>query len=262
MARKDAKAVAVKSSGEVAVYKDELRQLAKAQSDREKSSGSAFVKTKGSKFEFKGAVLKAPLKVIVLGYSFENAYYVGTYDPDNKAPPVCFAMSNFEEDLKPHETSPEMQHDTCKDCAQNQWASAATGRGKACKNQRRLLLLSVPTTKTGDFDEAAFTPEYIKGAELAQLRLSPTAIMAWSSYVKQVTNTLNVPLFAVVTALAFNEDEDYPQVITSLDQELNDMDVIRALSTRATQGANDLHTPYDVSGYAPKPQKPAKKRGK
>lgn len=249
-------------------FREKLQSLAKEQSSLERA-GSDFVKTKGSKFEFKGAVIKPPLKVVVLGYTFENAYYVGDYDPDNKTSPVCFAISDRENDLAPHDTSPEKQGEKCVGCPQNEWGSGNKGRGKACKNQRRLLLMSVPTDKSGSVDLSKLTTDYVANAELAQLRISPTGIKGWAAYVKQVTNTLAAPLFAVVTSFSFDETVDYPLVVPSLETEIDDIEVIEALMERSQKERAELHTPYDVSGYAkpvqvkktPKSKPTLKKRG-
>lgn len=268
------KKIAVSRAGKElapAGFREKLQAMAKEQSSLERA-GSDFVKTKGSKFEFKGAVIKPPLKVVVLGYTFENAFYVGDYDPDNKTAPVCFAISDRETDMAPHDTSPEKQSEKCQGCPQNEWGSADKGKGKACKNQRRLLLMSVPTDKAGDVEVDKLTPEFVENAEVAQLRISPTGIRGWAGYVKQVTNTLGAPLFAVVTAFSFDESVDYPLVVPALEMEITDMGVIQALMDKAQKNHSELHTPYDVSGYAPpvqikknpvkgtKPVKPAAKR--
>ena len=257
-----AKAVAVskpkgKALGKAGDYRAELAKYAKDDSARLPSGGGSYISIRGKNFSFQGAALEDPLKVVVVDYGFENALYEGKWDPENPSPPVCFAVAKTADGLAPHESSPKPQADSCKDCPHNQFGTADTGKGKACKNSLRLALLSTITKK---FDAA-----YVEKTDAALMRLPPTSTKHFRGYLKKITEGLQLPLFSVVTEPGFDEDAATPVVIPQFGDELGDRAVLRALIAKrdAVQGA--LLQPFDVSGYSeakPKKAKPEKAKPK
>lgn len=251
------KAVATKKGGAVgkpSSFKDELAKYAQDQSAREPAgAGGDYISIRNSKFSYKGDNLPAPLKVVILDYSFENAYYTEKFDQDNPTPPACFAVHSIDPEknnLGPHNTSPEPQHETCKGCEQNEWGTADVGGGKACKNNRRLLVISADDLTVKGVDNA--------GAAL--IRLPPTSLKNWRGYVKKINDGLKVPLAAVVTSLDFDEDEDYPVVVPQFVEEIDDQKVFQALLKKREENYGKLLEPFDVSNYGAekKPKKGAK----
>lgn len=104
--------------------------------------------------------------VIVFGAKYK-AFYMEKYDPDSaeKKPPDCFSHDG----KAPSPDSENKQAAACKGCANNEFESADVGKGKACRDMRRLfLLLSV---KEG---EEAIMP--------IQLNVTPTSLKAWDEY--------------------------------------------------------------------------------
>ena len=94
--------------------------------------------------------------------------------------------------------SPIPQHDgECSDCPLARWESADNGKGKACKNARRLAVLA--------YDESTELGE----AQMAMLKAPPTSLKNWASYAKSIALRYNRPTSTVVTAGSFNADNDY-----------------------------------------------------
>jgi hypothetical protein len=204
-------------------------------------SGGDYISIKGGDFTFKGAVLPVPLKVIVLNYAFENNYYIGKYDAENPSPPACFALSMNDDDLAPHETAPEPQHDTCKGCPQNEWGSADVGRGKACKNGRRLVLINA--------DVEDLTPEYVAKSPVAMLKLPPSSLKHFDGHLKKITEGIGLPFWSVITTLQFEEDSDWPIVIPQFGEELTDRKLVNAIMAKRDEVSSSLMVAPDVSNY-------------
>lgn len=152
------------------------------------------ISLRGGQMTFNGVVLKSPLNVIVLDYIPERTFYEGDFDPDEKAAPTCFAMSRNEENMVPHESVIEKQHPTCNGCKWDAWGSADKGKGKACKERRRLAVMMA-----GQIDTMA-------EADVAMLRVPVTSVKKWKEYVHGLKSALNRPPYAVITELHCTPD--------------------------------------------------------
>lgn len=223
-------------------YKTELAKYAKEDSAREPGLGGNFISIRGKNFSFQGTALPEPLKVVVINYAFENAFYDTEYDPENPAPPACFSIGMAEDTLKPHESSPKPQSATCAECPHNEWGSAEKGRGKACKNNRRLLVLNADVK---DFDS-----DYVEKSEVAMMRIPPTSVKHFKGHLKKITDGIKLPIWATVTALTFDEEAATPVVIPQLSEELSgDRPLLEAIKEKRDNTAEQLLQPYDVSSY-------------
>jgi len=156
--------------------------------------------TGGKEFKLPdGQTSPGPMQVIVLDYVWFMVNYPGVYNASDPKQPNCFAIGRIgpddeSRDLKPHESSAEPQHENCKDCPKNEWGSAPTGAGKACKNQRRLLVL--PT----DAD---------KDSEPMTIYVSPGALKNFDSYVSRLAAEHNLLPVQVITEISFDKNKQY-----------------------------------------------------
>ncbi len=227
-----------------------LAEYAKDDAARLPSAGGSMLSVRGKRFSYQGATLDAPLKVIILDYAFENAYYTSSYDPDDPQPPGCFAVAKRKEDLAPPDSAPAPQADSCKECPRNEWGSDPKGgRGKACRNGVKLAILSADTDKI-DVD-------FVESAEIAYLRLAPTSVKHFTGYKKKVVEGMNVPFFSVVTALDLDEDEDWPVVTFQFDTDIDDKALLTALIKKREEAQSDLLAGFDASGYDAKKKRTA-----
>lgn len=245
-----------KSKGKGMVnYDAQMAKFAAAASAKEKESGGGggFISLKGGEFTFKGDVLPGPLQVVILDTAFENAYYDAAWDDENPSPPACFAVSNevtANDELEPHETSPDTQCSNCEECEMNEWGSADTGRGKACSNNRRLMVISAD-----DLDD-------LEGAQPAMIRLSPTSIKHWSGYAKKITNVMKLPPFAVITELELSrvDGKTYYELKPSFVEAVNKKHIPELIEL-VDSIQEDLVQPYDVSSYGEEaPKKKSNRR--
>lgn len=203
MARKKTKSTAV------AKYDDQLAAMAAAAAEQEANTGG------GTFFSIRGGTLKlndSPLPnnemaVIIVDSVLENTYYEGDFNSDDPQAPVCFAFGRSDDDIAPHESVKRKQAPTCSECSHAEWGSADRGRGKACRNRRRLALIPAgEIDRNGDF-EAEENPKHFADAAVAYLALPPTSINGFGAYVKKVAATLQRPPFAVFTKIRVVPDE-------------------------------------------------------
>jgi hypothetical protein len=266
-------AVAVKKQkgGAVVSWEDQLKASAALYKSAEANAGGGkFISVRAGLMAFDGAPIKDnAIEAVVLESMHENAYYVDPYDADNPHPPVCFAFSDpmaslkpgeeaseLENRMAPHKDSAKPQHATCKGCPKNDFGTAETGRGKACRNIRRLAILHSDYLKK---------PATIPSAPIAFMKVPPTSTGGWAAYVKKLANVLEKPPFAVITKVSCRPDVK-KQVVVEFDVtgEVKDRNIGSAVFKRHKEAYSLMAIPYqaEAEGAAKKPAKGAKKAAK
>lgn len=224
-----AKAVAKKKTGTALVSMKDLENAyaadAKADLETEPADGSNTIRTRGKKFKIGEETLKEPLATVILGSAMVNSYYEGVYDPDNPSNPVCSAVGEVgkEDQMAPPEGTFKPQAASCKVCPKGQFGSADKGRGKACKNSRRVVLIGSADTRAQPM--------------IMQLGIPPTGLAKFSNYLKRVAAVCARPLHGVITAFTFDEEQDWPCPIPELVEPISDPGLaMRALKARGDGG--------------------------
>jgi hypothetical protein len=232
-------------------WQEELMKLAVATAEAEKPSGN-WVSFKGGFLTINDVNMKNnEVNCVVVHSIFENQLYKDRYDPNNPATPICYALSEVEEDLKPHADSPEPQSESCDTCRHNAWGSdPGGGKGKACKNVRRLALVSADDL---DIDK-------LPKAEVAMAKLPVTSVRNWSTYASQLANVLKMPPLAVVTTMSVAPDPKTQfQVNFQLMDKITDGAVIQQLLNKRRDTTPLIFMPYTATVPAEKvPQQPRK----
>lgn len=103
------------------------------------------LRSSGSYIGFKNAQLKVDgisipaneLNVRVLAALSERAWFSKDFDADAVQVPDCYAL----DDSVPHLESSNPQADNCGDCPHNKWGSATRGKGKACRESARVIVI-------------------------------------------------------------------------------------------------------------------------
>lgn len=176
---------------------------AKAEESSVGSMGGSYFSFKGGIMSYKGTeVTDNEVDVIVVGYILENQFFADRYTPDTPQSPVCYSkllpVEGDVNDMIPMEESEAIQHSDCKTCPMNQFGSADTGKGKACKNIRHLAVIPADALESSDDIEAA---------EIAFMKLPPTSLKAWSGYIKALT-TAGLSELCVITKITLEKDAD------------------------------------------------------
>jgi hypothetical protein len=192
----------------------------------------------------------APVKdnrvvVIIAGAVIEKAFYDGRYDPDNPEPPVCYAFNTDPDELAPNpEDVADLQSDVCADCPMNQWGSADTGKGKACKDVRRLALIPAGQFKKGDDIELVTSPTEIEKAEFGFAKLPPTSLNAYAAFVRQVADTMKRPPHGIYAIMECVPDTKNQFTIRWEALDLVEGKLLPAVMQRHEQAMEALVQPY------------------
>lgn len=177
----------------LSTWEAKLASDAKDVAATERITGS-FISIRGGALTFNGMTLKSPINVVILDHIVDRTFYEGDFDPDDMTSPTCFAISRSEEGMMPHDTVITKQHPTCAGCPQDAWGSADKGKGKACKERRRLALMM-----EGQIED-------MQNADVAMIRVPVTSVKKWKEYVHGLKSAMNRPPYAVVTELHCNPD--------------------------------------------------------
>lgn len=181
---------------------DIQEQMKKALAEQKNQLGALpanKIQLKDKKFTLPdGQSSSGPLECIVLDFIWDMIHYPGVYNSNNPQKPDCFALGRETPEsglLKPHESVAKPQHSDCRDCPMNQWGSSPVGKGKACKNQRRLIV--VPP----NFDETT---------DPMTMYVSPAGLKNFDKYVSRLRNEHGLLPVQVITEIAFDPDKSYP----------------------------------------------------
>jgi len=194
---------------------DELRKELAGLKDKVDPPSGFMVNLKGKVFTLpNGASSDGPLTCVILDWVSENTFFEGIYNPKDIKPPVCFAVGAEPLKLAPSKNAPKPQHESCKDCPQNQWESDPKGgKGKACKNTRRLLIVPIDA-------EPGTQPWIIKA--------SPTSLKHFDKYINALSDVGTHPI-EVVTDISFEASETYPSLRFKITDKHDKLDVMWSL---------------------------------
>lgn len=197
-AKKTALAKATTSTSIAALDAELSNEVANIKDTIQQSSGNRLKLNPTGDFETPdGLNLGNEIQVVVLDYATHNKLYFTPFNPQNPAPPDCYAMGKVLRDLVPEDDSPSPQHDKCATCPMNQFGSAANGKGKACSNRRLLAVLLVDPNDPEGHNQM--------DAPIYTLDLSPTNIKSFDGMVASIARSLNgPPIKAVLTVVAEN----------------------------------------------------------
>lgn len=102
-----------------------------------RSSGS-YIGFKNAQLKVDGITIPAnQLDVRVLAALSERAWYSKDFDADVVQVPDCYALDSAE----PHDQAAKPQAATCAECDHNKWGSATRGKGKACRESARVIVI-------------------------------------------------------------------------------------------------------------------------
>ncbi len=212
---KKAKA-APSTSRALANWDEEMAKAAAAAAKMEEgAAGGQFFSVKGGQLTWADAPIRDnQIGVIIVDHILENVFYQGAYDADTPQSPSCFAFGREEKLMAPHKIVIEAGQQECgasglcHGCEQNEFGTAETGKGKACRNTRRLALLSAGTwNEQGKFELVEDAEDALAAASFAFLKLPVTSVKGYASFVQQLATTLKRPPFGIVTKIKVVPDK-------------------------------------------------------
>lgn len=182
------------------------------------------------------------LEVVIVDFMSSNLFYDGVFDRDNPQPPGCFAIGAEPSLLVPSPNSPNKQAETCSSCPNNQFGSAANGKGKACKNTRLLALMPVSAIDSEDGD----APIWI-------MSVPPTSLKAFDSFVHTLAAKHKTVPIGVVTEITLDPANTFASPRFRVVRPLQAKE-LGAFMSRREEASQRLSAEPDTSQYAaPKP---------
>lgn len=246
-----------KQTTALAKWDEELAKQAQVAAGMESGvSSGQFFSLKSGVLSFGGAPMPGnEMAVVILDAILENVYYEGKYAEGVANSPKCFAFGRDEAEMAPHEICDKADVAECENCAgctKNLWGSADIGKGKACRNSRRLALIPAGTFDSqGRLDLIEDVAHY-QDAEVGYLRLPVTSVKGFSTFVKQLAATLRRPPHGVVTRIKVVPDaQTQLKVVFSAVQALPDS-VMPVIMERHAQAVEAIAFPYPAYDPAPK----------
>ena len=255
------------ASRAVANWDEELAKQAAAAAQTEASTAT------GNFFSLKGGILAwndSPLKnnemaAIILDSVLENVYYNSDYDQDDPKGPLCFSFGREEKDMVPHADVVEAgteQHETCHGCPMNEFGTADKGKGKACRNVRRLGLIPAGGfAKDGTFEPEEDEDAY-RDAQLGFMKLPVTSVKGYAAYVKTLAASLKRPPLGVFTKITVVPDakSQFKVTFEALGNVPNEL--MGAIMARKPEAVATIDSPYKVGEVEEKPVRgPVSRKG-
>jgi len=207
----------------------------------------------GRNFSFKGGQMVfdgAPVRdnevvVIIAGAVIEKAFYEGDYDPDQPEAPVCFAFNTDPDELAPNpDDVASLQNDVCATCEWNKFGSADRGKGKACKDVRRLALIPAGTIDKKGEIQLVEDPKEIEKAEFGFAKLPPTSLTPFAAFVRQVAGTMKRPPHGIYAIMRCEPDPKNQFVIAWEPIDVVENNCLPAVMARHEEAMKALVQPY------------------
>jgi hypothetical protein len=193
------------------------------------------------------------IEVVIVKASpvLQKTYYLEGWQPGSTASPDCFSNDG----LKPEASSPHLQNDYCKTCKHNQFGTGPNGRGKACADSKRLVVVPVD-----DMRNEAYGGPMLLRVPAASLQ----NMAAFGDKLKQ----LNYPVYGVATRVSFDPKVTHPQFVFGAIRALGDdeaevvqelrnderVDRILSLAHEDAQQSPEALKPEDVFEQPPEPK--------
>lgn len=255
----------------VATWDEELARQAELAAGMEASTSTGqFFSLRGGQLSWNDAPLPGnQMAVVILDAVLENVFYEGAYDPDTPQGPTCFAFGRDDKTMSPHPIVVEANNSQagtsglCAGCEMNEFGSADTGRGKACRNTRRLAMIPA-----GSFDhngklDLIEDPDHYATTAIGYMKLPVTSVKGYAAFVKQVAGALRRPPHGIVARVKVVPDPSSQfkvvfEPLISLPNEL-----MAPIMDRHEEAKGAIEFPYQLNDEsAPPPPKRGAKAAK
>lgn len=261
--------MATKKKTEIATWDEELARQAEMAAGMENSTATGqFFGLKSGQLTFNDAPIpNNEMGVVILDAILENVYYEGAYDPDSPQGPTCFAFGRDEKSMAPHQIVVDAGNQQCgtsglcDGCEMNVFGTAEVGRGKACRNTRRLAMIPAGTFENGKFK--AFTDsDHFETAAIAFMKLPVTSVKGYAAHVKSVAGALKRPPHGIFTKVKVVPDpkSQFKVLFEPLSQVPDDL--MEAVMKRHSEAQSVIDFPYVPFDEDDAPAKPVRRGAK
>ena len=222
-----------KSSGALVSIKEQMARELATLGERTAAATGDKINLKEKQFTLPDGSKHDTLELVVVDFVAANTFYEGAYNKDVITPPACFAIGQVITTMVPSKNSPVPQSDTCAGCPMNEYESSGNGKGKACKNGRRLAVLP---------------PDADDDTQIMILDVSPTGLKSFDGFVRSAQAKFGVLPIGLIVEVSFDEGSSYPSLRFGNPAPNENMEVHWG---RRDEALKRLMTEPDVSGYQP-----------
>lgn len=208
------KPAAKSNSTALATWDEQLANQAAIAAGMEESTAS------GQFFSMKGGILSwndAPIPgnqmaVVILDSILENVFYDGAYDPETPQGPMCFAFGRDDKTLAPHQIVVDAGNQQCgvsglcAGCDMNEFGTANIGKGKACRNTRRLAMIPAGVFDNNGKFVMQEDEDHYSTAAVGFMKLPVTSVKGYAAFVKQITGALKRPPHGIIAKVYVTPD--------------------------------------------------------
>lgn len=225
-------------STEVVTWEDRLKADAQAVTARYEPAVGRISLRAGQMSYDGNPIAGNVMQCVVVAAAFENLFYGRPFDPDDKAPPACFALSASGLNMEPHANVPNPISPACDTCSHLQFGSDTSrpgAKGKACKEKVRLALLAA---------DAVNDPVAVRQGSIALLTIPVTSVKNWSNYVKSLGALYQRPPYAVLTEIKVTPSKNQFTIFFAAKGLITDTAIGGAIVARIADCETLLLQPY------------------
>lgn len=238
-------------STQIVEWKSRMAEIAKIAVAAEKPTGG-WLSFKGGRLSYADQYIPGDtIRCVILAHLLENSWYEEDYDPNKPASPSCYAFGSHDSEMKPMPECDAPQAAFCRECPKNEWGSDRKGgKGKDCKNVRRLSLIHADGLQ--DIDKA----------DVVFAKLPVMSVANFSNFVNQVGHALNLPPFGVICELSVKPHPVSQYQVHFKVMETIDERFYPALVAKYERAMEQLSKPYISNAELNKDDAPTKKSKK
>jgi hypothetical protein len=254
-------------------WEQEMANRAARVKQTEKPWGSfKKISTQGGQLKIDDELVEGnSLRVVVVGWLHENQWYDKPFDPRTPAVPACYAFSDPgaddpEASMVAHAEAERPQGgpavdeggangNPCENCWANVMGSADVGRGKACKNIRRIMVVT---------EDALESAEALEAAEMRTMNIPVMSTRYWAKFANKVADEMSRDPAGVVCEIALQPDAKSQFVVNFEFQELVNFDqaLWTAMEAKRGEAMKALQTPYPKEADIQQTQQPLRPQGR
>jgi len=202
----------------LANYKEMIKAELEGNKTAISTGGSSKITAKNKVFSLPdGTSSTDPIQVVVLEFTNSYADFELPYSAGNHAPPRCWAKGKNLLAMSPADDVTEPQSTACEGCPNNEFESAANGKGKHCTQSVSL---------------AVVPPGAKPGIEPMLFNVPATSMKAWGNHVAMLGAKEMIPAMAV-TSIAFDPGVDYNKFTFKHDGNVEDISAVMQMKPEA-----------------------------
>ncbi len=239
---------------EVMDWEDQMRQEARDIAKIERPSVNKISFQSGVMSFMDTALENNQLDCIIIASVWENVYYTEKWKADVVRPPACFALGISEKGEEPvmvaHDVVKDSPGPICATCEMFKWNSDPEGgRGKACKERRRLAVIPSPENS----DE-------VKNSDMAVMSIPVLSVKKWANYVNKLEATFQRPPWGMLTNVSLVPDAKSQFRVKFAPIEVLESSYLPLIHARIPSAISALTIPYEMSSESQEKKETGKQK--